>query len=58
MIYAIKSKSKYLNLKIIKFFLTGFKIPIKLIPINLTLLIAMNGYNKLAYNENQQINLH
>ena len=49
MIYNIKSKSKHLNLKRIKFVLTWFKIPIKLIPINLKWLIAMIGYNKLTF---------
>ena len=34
MIYTIKSKSKHFNLKRIQFFLTGFKIPIKLINSN------------------------
>ena len=50
MIYIIKSESKHLNLKGFQSFLTWLKIPIKLIRINLKWLIAMIGYNKLAYN--------
>ena len=50
MIYTIKSKSKNLNFKRIKFFFTWFKIPIKLIPINLKWSIAMICYNKPAKN--------
>ena len=49
MIYTIKSNSKYLNLKRIQLFFTWFYIPIELIPINLKSLIAMIGFNKLAY---------
>ena len=49
MIYTVNSKSKHLNLKMIKFFLTRFQIPIKLIPINLKRLIAIVDYNKLAF---------
>ena len=41
MIYSINSKSKPLNLKRIQIFLTWFKIPIKLIPINFKWLIVM-----------------
>ena len=39
MIYTIKSKSKHLNLKRNKFFLTRIKFPIKLIPLNLKWLL-------------------
>jgi hypothetical protein len=45
----IKSEIEQLNLKINKFFLTWFKVPMKLIPINLKWSIAMICYNKLAY---------
>ena len=44
----IKSESKHLNLKRIKFFLTWFKVPMKLISINLKWSIAMICYNKSA----------
>ena len=49
MIYTIKKKSKHLNLKRSQFFLTWFKISIKLVPINFKWLIVMIGYKKLAY---------
>ena len=48
MIYTIKSESKPLNFEWIQFFLTWFKIPMKLILINLKWLIAMISYYKLA----------
>ena len=54
MIYTIKSKSIHLNLKRIQFFLTRFKIPIKLIPINLKWLILMIGYNKLDLRDKER----
>ena len=49
MFCTIKSESKHFNLKRIKFFLTWFKVPMKLIPINLKRSIAMIFYNKPAY---------
>ena len=50
MINTINSKSKHLNLKRIQFFFKWFKIPDKLIPINLKWLITIIGYNKFAFN--------
>ena len=55
MIYTLKSKSKHLILKRIQFFLTWFKISIKLIPICLKWLIAMISYNNLALEHPTQL---
>ena len=48
MFCTIKSESKYLKVKRIQFFLTWFKVPMKLISINLKWSIAMICYNKPA----------
>ena len=59
MINTVKSKSKHLNSKIIQFLLTWFRIPIKLITINLKELIAMisttNSPNMLQQHERKVI---
>ena len=51
MIYTIiKSKNKHLNLKRIQYLLKWFKIPIRLISINLKWLFAKIGYNNSPNN--------
>ena len=47
-LHYIKSESKHLNLKSIQFFLTWFKVPMKLIPVKLKWSIAIICYNTVV----------